>query len=190
MYFKARRAMGRVVNQGRAQVDKSFDKNKGRSQDELLWLDEWKNKHKKEVNAVIKKLQHKSIEVNDENINNEILEPSIHIGMKDYGGTGNPDTRNIIQLDHIWNWEMFLQVKEREFRDNRDEFLKKLNKVLNKLSKKDRLLLAMRFGLDDYKAVKLREIAVKLKTTPIEINNMVNRVLKKAQIIAAKLKLL
>ena len=45
----------------------------------------------------------------------------------------------------------------------------------------------MRYGLDENRAIKLREIATKLKTTPIEVNNMVNRVLRKAQKIAAKL---
>ena len=160
---------------------------KGRTPEEVKWLGEWRTTHKKEVNAIIKKLQHKGEEITDEMINDEILEPSLYKGMADYGGTGNPSTTNIIQLDHLYNWEHFLAIVQRDSRQNRVEMLRKLNKVLKKLPKRERLLLEMRYGMGEYNSIKLREIADTLHITTTETNNRINRILKKAQKIAKKM---
>ena len=163
-----------------------MDKDKGRSVEEMKWLNEWKASHKKEVNAIKKKLNDKKIEITDENINNMILEPAIYKGMINYMGTGNPDTRNIIQIDHLSNWEFFLSIVNRGSRRNRHQLLSQLRAIMDKLPVKERKIIGMRYGLGDYDICKLREIAEILEKTTTETNNIINRIIKKMKRIHDK----
>ena len=152
---------------------------------EVEWLSKWKKTHSKKVKAIIKKLKESEIDITEENINNEILEPYIHRGMRDYMGTNNADTANVVQIDHHAGWESYIQ--EPLERIDRTEFQKKVDKIINKLLPKEKRAICMRFGKKGYPVMKLRHLAKEFKMTEGAVHYWILKIIEKMRKIAEKI---